>query len=229
MSVGEVAELLSTSKATLVRFSKKLGYEGYGALRMVVARDLGENQHEVYAEVTREDSPAEMVEKTFNHAIGGLRDTLSTIKPDTLLDAAQAIRNAGSLLVIGMGGSGGMAVVAQHRIGRLGILVHVCTDAHTLPVICDALRPHDVVLAITHTGMTEPIIAALADAKRAGASTIAICNNPVSPVARTVDHLLLTGVGPTPIAAEAGSSRIAQAAVIDALTVVLQFIMDAPR
>jgi len=220
--VGEIAERLATSKATLVRFSQKLGYDGYAAMRVVLARDLGESQSELYAEIEPDDTDQQIIEKTFNISIGGLRDSLATLDPVQMAKAAGAVRRARSLLAIGVGGSGGMAVIAQHRIGRLGYWVNACTDTHTFPILMRALRPEDVVLAISHSGYTTAVVEAVEQAGASGATTIGVCNDARSPLAQRVDILLLTGVGPTPLESEAGSSRIAQIAVIDALTVLVQ-------
>jgi len=64
---------------------------------------------------------------------------------------------------------------------------------------------HDVVLGIASSGRTPFTVAAVAEARRRGARTIALTCNPESPLERAAHFAILTQVGPEVLA---GSSRM---------------------
>jgi N-acetylmuramic acid 6-phosphate etherase len=69
------------------------------------------------------------------------------------------------------------------------------------------LKPckHDVVLGIASSGRTPFTVAAVAEARRRGASTVALTCNPGSPLERAAHFAIVTQVGPEVLA---GSSRM---------------------
>ena len=64
---------------------------------------------------------------------------------------------------------------------------------------------HDVVLGIASSGRTPFTVAAIAEARRRGARTIALTCNPNSPLERAAHFAIVTQVGPEVLA---GSSRM---------------------
>ena len=67
------------------------------------------------------------------------------------------------------------------------------------------VRKSDVVIAVAASGTTPFTLACLRSAKRAGALTIGIANNPKTPILDEADHPILLDTGPEPIA---GSTRM---------------------
>jgi N-acetylmuramic acid 6-phosphate etherase len=63
----------------------------------------------------------------------------------------------------------------------------------------------DVLIAVAASGTTPFTLACLRSAKRAGALTIGIANNPKTPILEEADHAILLETGPEPIA---GSTRM---------------------
>jgi N-acetylmuramic acid 6-phosphate etherase len=69
----------------------------------------------------------------------------------------------------------------------------------------DALSPKDVLIAVAASGRTPFTLACLREAKRAGAATIGVANNPETPLLVEADHPIYLATGPEPIA---GSTRM---------------------
>jgi N-acetylmuramic acid 6-phosphate etherase len=69
----------------------------------------------------------------------------------------------------------------------------------------DALSPKDVLIAVAASGRTPFTLACLREAKRAGAVTIGVANNPETPLLVEADHPIYLATGPEPIA---GSTRM---------------------
>jgi DNA-binding MurR/RpiR family transcriptional regulator len=78
-----------------------------------------------------------------------------------------------------------------------------------------------VAVGLSHTGTTVDTIDALREARRNGATTVAVTNFPWSPITEIADFVLLTAARETAFRSGAMTSRIAQLTVVDCLFVVL--------
>lgn len=220
LSIGQLARLSATSESTVVRFCKKLGFEGYPHLKLVLAKNHTELTSNVYPTVHRSDSVANLVEKTFQYAMQALQDTVCVLSPVALEKGAEALLRANKVVLAGVGGSGAAAEMAVQKLLRLGIHGHVCSDMSIMPLIAGTLHPDDVALGISHRGRTEGVEEFLDIAQHRGATTMAIVSDVQSPVAHKADIVLQSVCPESPLGPEAGSARVAQITVIDALCLV---------
>ena len=99
-------------------------------------------------------------------------------------------------LIAARGSSDHAATYAKYSWGALaGYPVALATPSlytvyHTPPRTADAL-----VIGISQSGQSPDIVAALAEARRQGRPTLAITNDPTSPLAATSDEVIALGVG----------------------------------
>jgi DNA-binding MurR/RpiR family transcriptional regulator len=93
------------------------------------------------------------------------------------------------------------------------------TDAHLALTSAVLLRPGDVAVGVSTSGRTPDVLAPLREARKAGAATVAITNNPRSPMAGLVDHLLISAGRETAFRPGALASRISQLLVVDCVFV----------
>jgi RpiR family transcriptional regulator, carbohydrate utilization regulator len=217
LSVTVLAARLHVSEATIIRFCQRMGYRGYREFKIFLARDMGRETPEIYPELELADNAITVLQKTTRLSMQALQDTLSTLKGSELEHASRALLKARTIALFGVGGSGGIALVAQQRLLRLSLPAFACTDTHVLGLIGVRLGEHDIAFGITHSGATREIVAALQTAQDHGAVTVALTNHADSPVTKVCNIVLLTGAAETPLASEAGASRIVQLAAIDAL------------
>ncbi len=217
LSITDLATRLRVSQATVIRFCKHLGYHGYHEFKILLARDIGRESLDIYPDLSSKDDAGSVLRKTVRLSMQSLQDTLSTLDGADLERASGAVSRASLVVLFGLGGSGGIATIGLQRLLHIGIPAFACTDTSTFDRISSQLRPRNVALGITHSGSTIEIVKALNTARQRGATTIALTNYVESAVARQADIVLLTGAAQTPLASEAGASRIAQLAVVDAL------------
>lgn len=83
------------------------------------------------------------------------------------------------------------------------------------------LGPDDLAVAISNSGTTGDTLDMLRTAKARGATTVAVTNNPNSPLAAEADHVLLTAAHESVFRAGATASRLAQLVVVDCLFIGL--------
>lgn len=216
LTIGEFARRAGCSEATVVRVSKRLGYEGYPELKRDFASQSSESIGD-FETISADDDAATVMEKVVESAVTGLHDTLSVIDRAAYLEAVRLVTAAGRLLFCGLGDGYPVAVEACQRFDRVGQPCWAPIDADQQLILASNLGPGDVFVGLSHSGRSTTILDALEEARAAGASTIAITNYPGSPLARGADVVLQTAVFTIDWSGEIASKRIAQLAIIESL------------
>lgn len=217
LSITELAEKCGVSEATVVRFSRKLGYEGFYDLKISIAQEVVSNTEEVYDIVNEGDN----CEKIAGRVIQDINQTLELTKK--VLDfkkldmATEAILNARKIVVFGLGNSATIALDAQHKLMRAGFECTAYIDCHLQVIAGSHLNSKDVAIGISHSGSSKDIVDVLKLSKEVGATTICITNYGKSPILKYTDIPLFTSSEETRHRILALSSRIAQLAIIDIL------------
>lgn len=215
-SIVEVAERCSCGSATVVRFARHLGFEGYQELKVGIAEQLSATS-QISSEITAKDTCFDMFQKRI-HDIGvTLSNTDAVLDPQQLEKAALAISTARRVLIFGLGNSAAIAMDAAHKLLRLGLDAHACCDNHIQAIVASHADPHCVAVGISHSGASRDVVEALRLAKMNGAQTICITNYGSSPIVETSDIHLFTRSEETRHSILALNSRIAQLAIFDTI------------
>ena len=130
-----------------------------------------------------------------------------------------AIVDARRVDVYGVGASAFVAFDFQQKLHRIGRVAFAWSDTHIALTSAALLGRPDVAVGISHTGVTRDTIDALAEAGRHGATTVALTNFPLSPIARAADLVLTTAARETTFRSGATASRLAQLTVVDCVFV----------
>ena len=219
LTVTELADRTHTSESTVVRLCQKIGYKGYQEFKIVLARDLVEPAHAIYAAIEPGDDLATVKTKVFQANAQALRDTIEVLDDEELRRSVDALAAARRVEIYGVGGSAPLALDAYHKFLKLGMHPIALSDGDLMAMSSSLLGPHDVALGISHTGASRDVTDALARAKSHGATAICITHRPNSPITKVSDIVLVTAAKQTAFRSDASSSRIAQLAIIDTLYV----------
>lgn len=222
MTVSEVAAAAQVSEATLVRSARRFGFRGFADLKMALARDLASGlMVAIHEDVSNSDTPREAVQKVFRANINALEQTLALVDHGALAAIADHMVGARRVVVFGLGASAPIAHDAEVKLQRLGLNVVAYHDNHEQMVVAAHLCPSDVLLAISASGRSRDICAAMRLARSRGAKVYLITGFPRSPAAQEADITLLTSARETRFRVQALASRVAQVTLIDALYVLI--------
>lgn len=216
-SITELAELAGTSEATVTRVCTKLGYSGFQALKVSVARELVSQQEKIHEDLKADSPPEMIIDKIFSSAIHTLTMTRKALDGKAVAASIDALCRARRIVVIGNGNSGAIALDAQHKFLRIGLNVSAYTDDHMQMIAVVSMTKEDVLIAISHSGSSRDVAEAMQLAKENGATVISITNNGISPVSKLADIRLYTYSQETKYRTYAISSRMAELTIIDTL------------
>ena len=215
-SVTELAEKCGCGDATVVRFSRRIGFDGFQALKIGIAREISYTSS-VGSEINKEDSCFDIFKKRINDISLSLNTTEIVLDADALERTAQLIMKSRRVAVFGLGNSAAIAMDAAHKFLRLGLDAQCCTDNHMQAIIASHLDRQSVAIGISHSGSSKDIVEALRLSKIGGATTICVTNFGSSPIVDASDIAIFTKSEETKHSILGLSSRIAQLTIFDAI------------
>jgi DNA-binding MurR/RpiR family transcriptional regulator len=194
-SANDIAEKAGTSAATVVRFCRALGYEGYTDLQAAIRTRFPQYRTMVQKMADRmangdrlENLPGRVAQSNTQN----IQETINQIPAETLSGAVEAITRARHIHIFGSGLSAAAAVLAEHTLVSLGFSARVCLDGRTNQALeISRLTDQDLVIVISLWRYLRNTIDAAEAARAIGATCIALTDSPVAPVARLSDYVFV--------------------------------------
>lgn len=221
LNISALAKDASTSEATVVRFSKRVGFAGYPDLRVALAAEVGRlaakglDLGSGAFEIGPDDSLRDIVDKVGALDARAINDTVAHLNVEVLARAIDAIAAASRIEIYGIGASGLVAVDLEQKLRRIGLPAAVSTDGHAALTSAAVLPSDGIAIAISHSGTTLDVIDPMTLARSRGATTLAITNFSLSKLADIADLVLTTAVRESTFRAGAMASRSAQLTIVD--------------
>lgn len=200
LSIGELAERAGTSAATVTRFCRMIGYAGYVPLRVGIATELGRTaaldswRSEIGRSFGPDDSPEDLLSMLIGSHTRTLREATSAINLNTMMEIATLITQCSQVDIYGVGGSAMMAGELQGRLYRIGIRTYCWSEVHAGLTSAAIQGPGTMAIGVSLSGRTEETIEMLAEAGKAGAHTVAVVNDPQSPLAELAQYSVVTSM-----------------------------------
>jgi DNA-binding MurR/RpiR family transcriptional regulator len=223
LSIGELAEQSGASPATVTRFCRTIGYPGYVELRVAIATDVGRNASlgswtsEIGGEFGPDDSPEDLLRMLISSHTKALREATSAIDLAVMIEVSRRIALSSHVDVYGVVGSAMLAEELQGRLYRIGVPANAWSEVHSGLTSAAIQDSNAVAIGISATGRTEETIEMLAQAAHAGAFTVAITNDPTSPLAELADRSIVTSIYEQFLQPDDLSAKHGQLLVLDLL------------
>ena len=230
LTITELALAASTSETTVLRFCKRLGLKGYPQLRLALAAEsaMPREQRMTGSDISASDTIDDIIDKVAAVDSSAVEETAQQLDRVSLKAAADAVARATRVDVYGIGASAIVGVDLQQKLHRIGVVSFAWNDPHIALTSATLLTRQDVAIGISHSGATAETIESLAVARRRGATTVALTNFPLSPLAVAADIVLTTAARETSLRSGATASRIAALTVVDCLYIAVAQ-RDLPR
>ncbi len=207
----------SCSEATIVRLAKRLGYEGYPELKRDFAAYSKAEAPVEYENISSGDSPADIMTKIFKSSISALQDTMNIISKEESLKAVEYISESEKIVFTGFGDAGIVASEAHQKFVRAGKQSYYSPDPDIQLIYVAQLKKGDVLLAVSHSGRTKPLINTVKAAKDRGARILSITNFPVSVLTKKSDVVLQTAAFARSVSGEVISKRLTALCIVESL------------
>lgn len=179
LPAAELAQRLDVSEATIVRFAKAIGYDGFPELRRALqgifrikVTPATRLQHKL-AELG--SSPGHVLTKMVDMEVQYLAEALHSVQPADFDRAVEIILSAKRLFVFGTGPSRILADLVLIRLRRFGIPVITMTESgRDILEELQLMQPQDVVLATGFHRITGELAAVMDHARSLGCRIVFI-------------------------------------------------------
>ena len=224
LSISSLARECKVAEATVFRFCRALGFEGYHEMRIALAQAnatgalVNQRAPEPDADTA---TLCEHAGALFMTAINGTQNALS---PEAVDKAVALLHSARQVFCLGQGGSMLVANDICARFASITNKFRTAGDSHMQVMAASLMTEEDVVLFVSYSGATRDMIETLRTAKAAGAKIILITHYEDSPGAKLADIVLLCGAQENPL--DSGSIPIKVAVLYVAEVLLLRYMLD---
>jgi DNA-binding MurR/RpiR family transcriptional regulator len=190
LSVPELARRAQVSEATVVRFAQRIGYGGFSELKMDLVELLRDRlAHPENDLPSRGDD--DVLGAVSDLEIANIRRTVEDIDRPVFAAAAEAIFNADHVFTFGMGVSAHLAEIAAYTFVQIGLrTTHLSTRFSAPREQLVAVRPGDLLLALSFPPYSRQTLAMISDAAEAGVETVAVTDRLTAPAAAVAHRVL---------------------------------------
>ena len=224
LSISSLARECKVAEATVFRFCRALGFEGYHEMRIALAQAnatgalVNQRAPEPDADTA---TLCEHAGALFMTAINGTQNALS---PEAVDKAVALLHSARQVFCLGQGGSMLVANDICSRFAGNTNKFRTAGDSHMQVMAASLMTEEDVVLFVSYSGATRDMIETLRTARAAGAKIILITHYEDSPGAKLADIVLLCGAQENPL--DSGSIPIKVAVLYVAEVLLLRYMLD---
>lgn len=191
MTASRLGQTVGVSESTVVRFATEIGYSGYPALQQAMQEMIRSKMTSVQRlERTSTTIPMDrLLDEVLDQDIDILKRTKENVDREAFYRAADALVNAKKVYVLGAGSSLALATFMAHYLRLVFETVHL-VEATILQQMVH-VGEGDAVIAISFPRYSKKAVKTMKYASSQKATTVAITDSPLSPLAQYASHVLL--------------------------------------
>lgn len=225
MSSAALAEATGRSQSSVVKFSQKLGYEGYQQLKLDVNKAKAQEFHApagvIHGTIDASDSYMTILQKLIGSKLLSMRETSAVNTEATIDSALDALMSARRIQLAGVGASSLVARDFSYKLLKLGRTVLVDSDSHIQISNASALNDQDLIIALSHSGRSMETLRIAELAKKRGATLLSVTGLQPNPLLEIADISLFSVADEERVRSSAITSRDAQLMLMDMLFILL--------
>lgn len=223
LSISSLAKACGVAEATIFRFCRSLGFDGYNEMKIALAKATA-TAMPVALKLEPGVDTQTLVTHAYNTAVEALNGTRSVLDPDAIDRAATLLQRARQVYCLGQGGSQVLAGDIWARFSMISTKFRTAGDSHMQAITASLMGPEDVLLFVSYSGSTRDMMDTLRLAKENGAKVILITHYDDAPGAALADVVLLCGAQENPL--DSGSIPAKLAMLFVANVLVLRYTLD---
>lgn len=194
MTVSDLAAACGTSDATVVRFCKKCGCNGFHHLKINMAKEMATKPSDGAPIVGSNELDCARMDVSLRNIFASkqeeLRQTLAEIDPAVFRSVVERIQAARFIFCAAMGNTIPVAMDAAYKFNELGLTAISAPVWENMLAMMHTVTPDDVLLAISASGETKDLMRVVSAARGRGAYIVLVTNQVHSSIARVSDRVL---------------------------------------
>lgn len=194
MTVSELAAACGTSDATVVRFCKKCGCNGFHHLKLNMAKEMATDSATGANIVGSYELDSARMSDSLRNIFASkqeeLRQTLDALDPALFETVIDRIRAARCVFCAALGNTIPVALDAAYKFSELGLTAISAPVWEHMLAMMHNIQPNDVLLAFSASGETKDLMRIVTAARAQGAQIVLVTNQIHSSIAHESHHVL---------------------------------------
>lgn len=193
MNAADLALKADVSSASVIRFSRQMGYRGYPEFKIDYLSEEKQQKSSgdiLYGNLAKTDSTELIISKTGHLFTSAILDSLALLDPSTIDVLAEKMVSAKRIVLFGIGASSVVASDIFHKLIRVNKNTLFSPDLHAQLAYSANLSSDDIAIAVTARGNTADINRMLKSAKDEGCLTVALTRFGQDEATRLSDYTL---------------------------------------
>ncbi|MBS4174799.1 MurR/RpiR family transcriptional regulator [Bacillus sp. FJAT-49736] len=222
-TINEVADHLALADATVFRFSKRVGFKGFQAMKIALASEIINSEPK--NTISKISNPSELI---FKATIAALNNTYELLDHGSISKAVDIILHAKRVQFFGTGSSANLALDSFYKFSRAGINSSAFIETQFQLTTAAHLSKYDAAVVISQAEDNHEAIDIFETIKKTGAAIISITDSSKSPINSNADVALYSFTNEIN---EPGmlTLRSAQLVLLDALYMNVVSLMNKNR
>lgn len=202
LTSNEIAELLNVSPSSVVRLSKKIGFENFSVFKKALQMEIAEQEPSLdaneipYEKIEQYDklSDIELIKAFRQNVLKNITADISSKEDKKFIESADIISKAKRVFIVGYRTCAGLASTFGIMLSCIRPDVFVLNNNGPIVDRLIDLGKNDVVVAISFNRYSGNTKFAVQIARDAGAKIISFTDFYTSPIAQGVDKVIINSV-----------------------------------
>lgn len=179
MNVKDLGNLTNTSPASIVRFSRKIGFDGFPSLKLELAHDIFYNKYKDFSEdePNLDGSFIELLAQENKAYINTIKKVFELLNPITLEEVIRVISKSKNIHLVGFGSSAIICEDLLSKLTRIHFNAYYHSDIANQIASTTHLTNKDVLIMISYEGKEKYLSSIAKEAKKNKVPIIAITQN----------------------------------------------------
>ncbi len=216
-SSQKLASLTKTSPASVVRFAKKIGYEGFTELKLDLVLDIKSDVRQYNNILDVNDDIKTLISKTKQSDMRTIDATYDLLDDHLIAAVIDEIVKARKVYLFGIGGSGLVCQDFQYKLLRIGKDVYYYLDTHLQLTAVPNIQSDDLAFFVSYSGSTKELLIGAKWLNEQGVKVVSITNSKYNELAKLSDYVITIPSEEQALRIGAMSSRLSSLIVIDIL------------
>ena len=218
MSAKEIGDITNTSAPTVVRFSKKIGFDSLNEMKLQLSLNLQSDDNSDFEYLHSDLSTKNIIRGVKSSIDSIMNQTIGLLKEEGLEKAIELLNKAKNVYIFSVGSSSLVGMDFYYKLSRINVRCIAHSDTHLQMTASALMEEGDVAIAISYSGETKEVLKCVYNAKNYGIPVISITRASINnTLADMSDIVLRVPFVEKSLREGAMSSRISQLAVIDML------------
>ena len=202
LTSNEIAELLNVSPSSVVRLSKKIGFENFSTFKKALQMEIAEQDPSLdineipYEKIEQYDklSDIELIRAFRQNVLKNITTDISSKEDKKFIESANIISKAKRVFIVGYRACAGLASTFGIMLSCIRPDVFVLNNNGPIVDRLIDLEKNDVIVAISFNRYSGNTKFAVQMARDAGAKIISFTDFYTSPIAQGVDQVIINSV-----------------------------------